>query len=62
MIHLKTDIKMIQNLWKGNEFVFDYVHLIYYECHKTNPNPGRSFIDSPDRIKNQKKNNNKSHQ
>ena len=27
---------------KGNEFVFGYVHLLYYECHKTNPNCGGS--------------------
>ena len=31
---------------KGSEFVFDYVQLLYYKCHKTNPNPGRSYIDS----------------
>ena len=30
----------------GSEFVFDYVQLLYYKCHKTNPNPGRSYIDS----------------
>ena len=23
---------------KGNEFVFDYVHLLYYKCHKINLN------------------------
>ena len=22
----------------GSEFVFDYVHLLYYKCHKINPN------------------------
>ena len=37
---------------KGNDFVFDYVQLMYYKCHKTNPNRGRSYIDSPDWIKN----------
>ena len=31
---------------KGSEFVFDYVQLLYYKCHKTNTNPGRSYIDS----------------
>ena len=25
---------------KGSEFVFDYVHLLYYKCHKINPNRG----------------------
>ena len=33
---------------KGNEFVFDYVHLFYYKCHKINPNYGGSYKDSPD--------------
>ena len=33
---------------KGSEFVFDYVHLLYYKCHKINPNPGGSYIDSSD--------------
>ena len=22
---------------KGSEFVFDYVRLLYYKCHKVNP-------------------------
>ena len=34
-----------------NEFVIDYVHLLYYKCHKINQNCGRSYIDSPDWIK-----------
>ena len=25
-------------LMKASEFVFDYVHLLYYKCHKINPN------------------------
>ena len=36
---------------KGSDFVFDYVHLLYYKCHKINPNRGGSYIDSPDWIK-----------
>ena len=39
---------------KGSEFVFDYVHLLYYKCHKINPTRGGSYIDSPDSIKKQK--------
>ena len=27
---------------KDSEFVFDYVHLLYYKCHKINPNAGGS--------------------
>ena len=39
----------------------DYVQLFYYKCHKINQNCGLSYVDSPDWIKNKKKNN-KSHQ
>ena len=39
---------------KVSEFVFDHVHLLYYKCHKINPNRGGSYIDSPDYIKNKK--------
>ena len=39
---------------KGNEFVFDHVHLMYYKCHKINPICGGTYIDSPDWIKNKK--------
>ena len=36
---------------KGSEFVFGYVHLLYYKFHKINPNRGESYLDSPDWIK-----------
>ena len=39
---------------KGTEFVIDYVHLLYYKCHKINPNSGGSYIDSPEWTKNKK--------
>ena len=39
---------------KGSEFVFDYVHLLYYKCYKINLNRGGSYVDSPDWIKNKK--------
>ena len=42
---------------KGSEFVFDYVQLLYYKCHKINPNRAGSYVDSPDWIKKQKSNN-----
>ena len=32
---------------KGSEFVFDYVHLLYYKCHKINPNRRGLYKDSP---------------
>ena len=47
---LKKDTKSM----KGNEFVFNYVHLLYYKCHKINPNLGRSDINSSDWITNKK--------
>ena len=51
MIHLKIDIKII---WKSSQFVFDYVQLWYYKCHKINLNLGGLCIDSLDWIKNKK--------
>ena len=39
---------------KGSEFVFNYIHLLCYQCHKVNSNSGGSYIDSPDWIKNVK--------
>ena len=39
---------------KGSEFLFDYVHLLYYKCHEINPNLGGSYICSPDWIKSKK--------
>ena len=41
-------------LMKCSEFVFDYVHLLYYKCHKINLRRGGSYIDSPDCIKSKK--------
>ena len=38
----------LEKSMKGSEFVFDYVHLLYYKSHKINPNRGGSYIDSPD--------------
>ena len=60
---LKNRYQNNLQLMKGSEFVFNYVNLLYYKCHKINPNCGGSYIVSPDWIKNKKqKNNNKSHQ
>ena len=39
---------------KGSELVFNYVSLLYYKCHKINPNHGGSHTDSLDWIKNKK--------
>ena len=42
---------------RGSEFIFGYVYLLYYKCHKTNPNCGESYIDFSDWIKKQESNN-----
>ena len=39
---------------QGDEFVFDYAHLLYYKCRNLNPNRGGSYMDSPDWMKNEK--------
>ena len=39
---------------KGGESAFDYVQLLYYKCHKKNPNRSGSYIDTSDWIKNKK--------
>ena len=49
LINLKIDENKLQSM-RGSEFAFDYVHLLYYKCHKKNFNPGGSYIDSPDCI------------
>ena len=36
---------------KGSPFVFDYIQLLYYKCHKITPNRDGSYINSPDWIK-----------
>ena len=36
---------------KGSEFVFDYVHLLYFKYNKKSPNCRGSCIDPPDWIK-----------
>ena len=40
---------------KSIEFVLDYFHLLCYKCYKINSNFVRSYIDSPDWIKNKQK-------
>ena len=43
-----------KKLMRGSEFVFNYVHSLYYKCHEIDPDCGRSYLDSPDWIKNKK--------
>ena len=51
---LRNRYQNILGSMKGSEFVFDYVQLLYYKCHKINLNLGESYIDSLDWIKNKK--------
>ena len=39
---------------RGSQFVFHYVHLLYYKCHKIDFNRGASYIVSLDWIKTKK--------
>ena len=39
---------------RDNDFIFDCVYLLYYKCHKINPNCVASYMDSPDWTKNKK--------
>ena len=54
MFHLNIDIKKIWESLKGSEIAINYVHLLYYKCHKINPNRGGSYIDSSNCIKSKK--------
>ena len=40
---------------KGSDFIFDCVNLLHYKCHKINLKRGGLYIDSPDWIKDKKK-------
>ena len=44
----------LEKLMKGSEFIFDFVDLLYYKLHKINLNRGKSYIDSPEWLKNKK--------
>ena len=39
---------------KGSDFIFDCVNLLYYKCHKIDPNCGGSYRNSSACIKNKK--------
>ena len=49
---LKNRYQNSSELMKDTQFVSDYVHWIYYKCHKINLNRDGSNIDCPDWIKN----------
>ena len=42
--HFFPDIKFVlETLMKGSDFVFDFVNLLYFKCHKINLNRGGSY-------------------
>ena len=45
---------VLETSMRGNDFIFDCVHLIYYKGNKINFKCGRSYVDPPDWIKNKK--------
>ena len=48
---LNTYQSNLEKLIRGSEFVFDYLYLLYYKCHKTNSNCDESYEDSPNWVK-----------
>ena len=55
LINLLINIKVdwIDFSMKDSGFIFDCVHLLYYKCHKMNPNRGEIY-NFPDSIKSKK--------
>ena len=49
---------LVESMRKGSEFIFGSVFLLYYHLQKTSRSrKGGSYIDSPEWLKNKKKNN-----
>ena len=46
--------KDLEESIRGSEFIFDSVDLFYYKLNKVGLNRGRSYIDSPEWLKNEK--------
>ena len=44
----------LEELMKGSEFIFDNVDILYDNLNKISLNRGRSYIDSPEWLKNKK--------
>ena len=47
----------LETLMKGNDFIFDCAHSLYYKFDQVNPNQDGSYIDFPDWIKKQESSN-----
>ena len=44
----------LEESMRGSEFVFDDVNSLYYDLNKISSNRGKSYIESPERLKNKK--------
>ena len=51
---LNRYLNNLETSMRGSDFIFDCVLLLYYKCHKINPNRSGSYIDSSDWIKHKK--------
>ena len=51
---LNRYLNNLETSMRGCDFIFDCVLLLYYKCHKINPNRSGSYIDSSDWIKHKK--------
>ena len=51
--HLKIDIKIICIINRRQQVCL-YFQLLYYKCHKINPDRGGTYIDPLDWVKNKK--------
>ena len=48
--------KSLEESMKGSEFIYDWVDLLHYKCHKISLNCGGSYIGSPKWLTNKKSN------
>ena len=48
--------KGLEESMKGSEFIYDWVDLLHYKCHKISLNCGGSYIGSPKWLTNKKSN------
>ena len=48
---------VLETLMRDSDFIFDCIYLLYYKCQKINLNHGELYIGSPERIKNNNRNN-----
>ena len=54
LVSLKNRHQNNLEYMKNSAFVFDFLHLLHYKCHKINLSRGGSYIDTPEWIKTKK--------